>query len=62
MQALDAGMDVELPSTDCYGEPLLDAVVSRPRREDTLDGAVRRVLRTKFELGLFEQPVRRHRR
>ena len=28
MKALDAGMDVELPSTDCYGEPLLDAVRS----------------------------------
>ena len=33
--ALDAGIDVELPSTDCYGEPLLDAVragASAPRR------------------------------
>ena len=56
VKALVAGMDVELPSTDCYGEPLLDAVVTGLVATDTLDGAVRRVLRTKFELGLFENP------
>ena len=33
VKALDAGMDVELPSTDCYGEPLLDAVRRRSRRD-----------------------------
>ena len=56
VKALVAGMDVELPSTDCYGEPLLEAVVTGLVATDTLDGAVRRVLRTKFELGLFENP------
>ena len=60
--ALDAGIDVELPSTDCYGAPLLEARRSRPRRRTTtLDEAVRRVLATKFELGLFERAVRRRR-
>jgi beta-glucosidase len=53
---LGAGIDVELPSTDCYGEPLLDAVRRELVSIETLDEAVCRVLRTKFELGLFEQP------
>ena len=42
--------------TDCYGAPLLEAIRGGLTREETLDGAVRRVLATKFELGLFEQP------
>ena len=43
--------------TDCYGQPLLDAVLREASSpSETLDEAVRRVLRTKFELGLFEQP------
>jgi beta-glucosidase len=56
VRTLDAGVDVELPSTDCYGKPLLDAVRGGLVSAETLDEAVRRVLRTKFELGLFEQP------
>jgi beta-glucosidase len=55
--ALEAGLDVELPGTDCYGTPLLDALDSSLVSEATLDTAVRRVLRSKFELGLFEQPL-----
>jgi beta-xylosidase len=53
---LVAGIDVELPSTDCYGEPLLDAVRAGLVSAETVDEAVRRVLLTKFELGLFERP------
>ena len=55
--ALDAGLDVELPGTDCYGEPLLQAVRTGRVAEATVDTAVRRVLTTKFELGLFERPI-----
>jgi beta-glucosidase len=55
--ALDAGLDVELPGTDCYGEPLLQAVGSGRVAESTIDTAVHRVLTTKFELGLFERPI-----
>lgn len=54
--ALEAGIDVELPGTDCYGAPLLEALQAGLAGEDTLDEAVRRVLVTKFELGLFERP------
>ncbi|MGH9213270.1 MAG: glycoside hydrolase family 3 N-terminal domain-containing protein [Acidimicrobiales bacterium] len=54
--AVTAGLDAELPSTDCYGAPLIEAVRSGRVNEATVDTAVRRVLRTKFDLGLFEQP------
>jgi beta-glucosidase len=56
VKTLDAGIDVELPSSDCYGEPLVDAVRRGLVPAETLDEAVRRTLRVKFELGLFEQP------
>jgi beta-glucosidase len=54
--ALGAGLDVELPMTDCFGAPLVEAVAAGLVSEDVLDRAVERVLRVKFELGLFEQP------
>lgn len=54
--ALSAGLDVELPSTDCYGSPLRRAVTSGLLDEAVLNQAVCRVLRAKFMLGLFEQP------
>ncbi len=53
--ALEAGLDVELPGTDCYGEPLLKAVREGRVSEATLDTSVARVLQSKFELGLFER-------
>jgi beta-glucosidase len=54
--ALSAGMDVELPGTDCYGQPLAAAVADGSVDQSIVDEAVRRVLRVKFELGLFERP------
>jgi beta-glucosidase len=54
--AILAGIDVELPGTDCYGAPLMEALESNMVSESVLDRAVKRVLSTKFELGLFEQP------
>jgi beta-xylosidase len=54
--ALEAGLDVELPSTDCFGAPLLRAVRDGRVYAATVDTAVERVLKTKFELGLFERP------
>ena len=54
--ALNAGLDLELPATDCYGAPLLEALESGLVSEETLNEAVRRVLRTKFDVGVFEEP------
>jgi beta-glucosidase len=54
--ALDAGLDVELPFTDCYGEPLREAIQQGKISESLVDTSVRRVLAQKFALGLFENP------
>lgn len=54
--ALEAGIDVELPSTDCYGEPLFAAVQEGQIDEALVDRSVARVLQMKFMLGLFENP------
>ncbi len=54
--ALEAGIDVELPRVECYGEPLLQAVKEGLISEATIDEAVSRVLRAKFFLGIFENP------
>jgi beta-glucosidase-like glycosyl hydrolase len=54
-QALTAGLDVELPSLDCYRE--LPRLVRGGRlAEGIVDVAVARVLAQKFRLGLFEHP------
>jgi beta-glucosidase len=54
--ALEAGLDVELPDTDCYGDALIDAVHKGEINEALIDRSVMRVLRHKFLLGLFENP------
>ncbi|KUO09269.1 glycoside hydrolase family 3 N-terminal domain-containing protein [Streptomyces sp. DSM 15324] len=53
-RALEAGIDVELPDTLCYGEPLAELVRAGTVPEDLVDRAVRRVLRQKVELGLLD--------
>ncbi len=52
--ALTAGIDVELPDTLCYGEPLAELVRAGTVSEGLVDRAVRRVLRQKTELGLLD--------
>ncbi|MCZ6460294.1 MAG: glycoside hydrolase family 3 protein, partial [Gammaproteobacteria bacterium] len=54
--AITAGIDVELPAQDCFGEPLAAQVAAGEVTQLVVDRAVRRVLRAKFELGLFESP------
>jgi beta-glucosidase len=54
--ALEAGLDVELPEVFVYGDPLVKAVEKRMISEEVLDEAVRRVLRVKFLIGLFDNP------
>jgi beta-glucosidase len=54
--ALQAGIDVELPSRKAYGDPLKAALEERRISLEMVDLAVRRHLQKKFELGLFEKP------
>lgn len=54
-QAITAGMDVELPAGDCFHE-LVELVESGELDESVVTTAAGRVLRVKFELGLFDSP------
>ncbi|WP_229857497.1 glycoside hydrolase family 3 protein, partial [Streptomyces anandii] len=53
--ALEAGIDVELPTVKCYGNDLVDAVRSGKVPESLVDRAARRVLLQKCELGLLDE-------
>ena len=52
--ALAAGVDVELPGTRCFGEPLLDAAAAGEVPAELIDRAAARVLRQKLDLGLLD--------
>jgi beta-glucosidase len=54
IQSLTAGIDVELPTVDCYGEPLLAALDAGRADEALVDRALERVLLQKCELGLLD--------
>jgi len=53
--ALEAGVDIELPRTECYGENLVDAIKKGLVSENLVDKAVKRHLEMKFKLGLFDK-------
>ena len=52
--ALAAGLDVELPGTRCFGQPLLDLAAAGEVPQRDIDRAVTRVLRQKLDLGLLD--------
>lgn len=53
--AMTAGIDMDMGS-GCYQENLAELIRSGKISQGNLDEAVRRVLRVKFKLGLFENP------
>ncbi|WEG09314.1 glycoside hydrolase family 3 N-terminal domain-containing protein [Microbacterium horticulturae] len=53
--ALEAGIDVELPTVKTFGEPLRRAVEEGAVPIDLIDTALRRVLRQKDDLGLLDE-------
>jgi len=56
VMALNAGIDVELPTVVCYNNPLRAALKTGEIDLELLDQAVYRHLKKKFELGLFDSP------
>ncbi|HTJ71748.1 MAG TPA: glycoside hydrolase family 3 N-terminal domain-containing protein [Actinospica sp.] len=54
VQALSAGIDVELPTPDCFAAPLLAALKSGEADTALVDRALERVLLQKCELGLLD--------
>lgn len=53
--ALRAGVDVELPTVDTFGAPLLDGVASGRIDEGLIDRAALRVLTQKISIGLLDE-------
>ncbi|MCD6385243.1 glycoside hydrolase family 3 C-terminal domain-containing protein, partial [Candidatus Sumerlaeota bacterium] len=56
IKALEAGLDMELPSPDCFGREFLKAAKSGRVSKKAIDRAVSSILRVKFLLGLFDEP------
>lgn len=54
--ALEAGIDIELPTLDFYKNPLRQALEQGKIDLSLIDTSLSRVLRMKIELGLFENP------
>jgi beta-glucosidase len=54
--ALQAGIEVELPTSTCFGDPLRVALEAGDLDMQSVDAAVRRHLQKKYELGLFDHP------
>ena len=59
-KALEAGLDVRTNFTQPkeYLTALMDALKSGKIKEEVLNERVRSVLKTKFRLGLFDEPIR----
>lgn len=51
-----AGLDVEMPGNDSFGEPLKKAVEAGEVPTDRLNDMVHRVLRTEFDAGVVDDP------
>ena len=54
--ALKAGLDIELPNPTMYPQGLKNALEDGLITEDDINRSVCRILKYKFELGLFENP------
>lgn len=56
LYCMQAGVDVEMPSTAGYNERLKEKFAQGEADMALLDGAVLRILTAKFRMGLFEHP------
>ena len=56
VKALKAGIDLELPQTLAYGEPLKKAVQNGKIKIEEIDVSVSRILQKKYELGIMDNP------
>jgi len=56
MMALEAGMDIEMPSPAGYGQDLYEAFRTGRFSTETLDNVVLRILTEKYRMGLFDHP------
>ncbi len=54
--ALQAGVDAEFPGNECFGEAAKAAITKGTLPVALVDQSVKRILKTKLHLGLFENP------
>ncbi|HPR97247.1 MAG TPA: glycoside hydrolase family 3 N-terminal domain-containing protein [Thermotogota bacterium] len=54
--AIEAGLDVELPFTKCYTTPLEKYVEEGKVSMEVIERSLERLLRLKFEMGIFDHP------
>lgn len=54
--AMEAGLDIELPTKECFNDDLMEDFRNGKRSVEILDRAVLRILEAKFRMGLFEHP------
>lgn len=59
VKASGAGLDMEQPEADFYGEPMKKAVLGGTVSAAELDEHVRRILRTEFASGIIDFPIRK---
>jgi len=59
VKAAMAGLDMEMPGDEYFGEALKKAVQAGEVPQSRLDDMVRRILRTEFAVGLFDKPAER---
>ncbi len=55
LQALEAGVDIELPRTECFNEDFKELFRTGKAPMEILDRSVERILTVKFRQGLFEE-------
>lgn len=56
VMAFRAGIELELPTRLCYGDPLRAALQTGELSIEEINAVTRHVLQTKLQLGLFENP------
>ncbi len=54
--AIEAGLDIELPFKKCYSTPLQKYVEAGKVSMETINKSLERLLRIKFEMGIFDNP------
>ena len=57
VKAALAGLDIEMPGNDSFGEPLKKAVESGEVPMERLNDMVHRILRTEFDAGIVDNPA-----
>lgn len=57
VEAANAGLDLEMPHGEFFGDKLLEAVKRGEVSEETIDDKIRRLMRVRFEAGFFDTPI-----